>query len=202
MQGNRRVGRKPKNIVLNSEQQKLITDHYRVIETIASIAVTKRKIRPWEKEELIGELHFRACRIINYYQPEKYEQPFEQFFFYNLLQGITRYTELRSRYEERYINTAFETHEDNEDDRTYHPYYIPSSSVTWEELNFLMDKAQISARERRVIYLRYKKGLILDEIASLFTLSTQTIRAIILKALNKIRTYFSHNDIKLADLLL
>jgi RNA polymerase sigma factor (sigma-70 family) len=147
------------------------------------------------REDLIGEIYFRFCTLLDAYDPER-GIPLRPYLVRQLSASI--YTFARHQWRRQKRETSLEAlmidHAEHPD-----PARLWDDNLTMEQVKKALPQAfaRLSLRQRQVVVWRYYEDRSFEEIALRLNIQVATARSILRHGLNNIRRRLEESDVRL-----
>lgn len=191
---------------LTEKKQKLVVDNIGLAFHIAYRFINQNPQFAHEEDEVLDHIFEKLCFAANTYDTDR-DNRFSTYASKSIKTGISRYLELRNRYNSRYVTVAWEQdYKKNKDsdteNRSQGPSWNDNNSTTWKEIEeTLLSKVELSEQEISVLDMLYSKEMTFSAIAKNYNCTRQNIQHIENKILDKIRKYICERGLFKRDFI-
>ena len=197
-------GKVPRIRYLTEKKKKLAEDNLPLVWWFIDKKLKDRPNNLNALDEIGEKLIERLCIAADTFDPSR-GYTFSTYVFYAFLTGVREYKRAEELYNRNLIFMNFNSPEQKEKEEIA-PFYFgsrfaPSSTTTWEDLDPLIENANLTKRERRIIDLHYHLNYSFPKIGELFNRSRERIRQLHNSAIKKIKSFVQQQNFYLEDFL-
>lgn len=174
---------------LTEEQKQLAADNINLVWWYIKKLVDSRKIKPPEIDDVAGYLLWNLCMAAEKFDLTK-NVKFSTYAIMAFKSGLSRYFDLKKRWEERFKIMSFEFA--GEEETEYGYCYRPireqqEKTIEWKDVEFLFDDVLLTPIEQQIKYYYHQERFSVDEIALILGYSGERIRQLYRGILSKVK---------------
>jgi len=184
------MGKPYGNHWLTEEQKKRTGDNIGLVYYRCNEAIKRGKVLPRYRDDLLSYLFLDFC-IANEKYKENGEATYNHFICICLDNSILSFLRQNSRHYERYKFINFEEKKEEDLDNLLIPLFYDKRKT---DINWLLEKVDLSEIEKEIIDLYYRKGKLTEDIAGIRNCTAQCISYHLSRIHKKVNNWAKENE--------